>query len=186
MRRSASFGRVRSPSNCRRNKSILARQLRATKTDIGHTPILSNETVSYYIHNMWRRIFHGLAIVAAVVSLFGSAPGFASPGRSPVSWCPYQQQFSHDPVVAAFRADSGRIRLNTILLLSCCAPQARTPSDGSSMPRRSTAGRADGLLYGRRAQPFRRTGDSREATSRSKDSTACYSRADGSFEIELI
>ena len=182
MRRSASFGRVRSPSNCRRNKSILARQLRATKTDIGHTPILSNETVSYYIHNMWRRIFHGLAIVAAVVSLFGSAPGFAPPGRSPVSWCPYQQQLSHD----LWSQHSGRICLNTILLLSCCAPQARTPSDGSSMPRRSTAGRADGLLYGRRAQPFRRTGDSRETTSRSKDSTACYSRADGSFEIDLI
>ncbi len=121
MRRSASFGRVRSPSNCRRNKSILARQLRATKTDIGHTPILSNETVSYYIHNMWRRIFDGLAIVAAVVSLFGSAPGFASPGRSPVSWCPYHQQLSHD----LWSQHSGRIQGGFVLTRFCSFPVAR-------------------------------------------------------------
>ncbi len=67
----------------------------APRTDIGHTPLLSKETVSKYTAKMWRRILHGLAIVAAVVSLHGSAPGLASPVPSAASWCPHHQQISH-------------------------------------------------------------------------------------------
>ena len=114
----APFGFVwtefRSPSNCRRNKSILARQLRATKTDIGHTPILSNETVSYYSQYV-AKDFSWLSDRRSRCFLVWKRAGLRVARAFPGFVVPIPSAAQPRPVVAAFRAISGRIRLNTIL-----------------------------------------------------------------------